>query len=147
MTRRRPGLSVTSMLLSGRNAMLHGFSSPRTRTDTRIFCPSPVAYSTGPAGKAFPASPVGATGMPFVNGTFCCPISDAPVAIRARINSEANQTDFDKCRLLTAQPPSRQSVYYDRRRNRRADAETEELKMSACPRAFLREGALRPLRT
>src|SRR5215831_20602919 len=50
MMRNLPGRSVTSMLASGRKAMLHGCERPFVTTDTRIRVPfSYVSYVHGPS--------------------------------------------------------------------------------------------------
>ena len=86
MTRSRPGRSVTSATLSGRNAIVHGFSSPVANAVTRMRMPSPVSNSIGSLGSGRFASPVGATGMPIgVIGIFCWPNAACdPTATRPR---------------------------------------------------------------
>ncbi len=56
--RRRPGRSVTRMAPSGRNAMLHGWTSPLV-TNNRIWCWMPVSRTIGPSGRGGDGQTIG----------------------------------------------------------------------------------------
>ena len=97
ITRSLPMRSVTSIVPSGRNAMLHGFSSPRATADTRTRMPSAVSSTTGSAGSGLPERPSGATGMPPWNGTDCWPAPRChpTMTTSATVSGAINHPSFD----------------------------------------------------
>ena len=90
----RPGGGAAGVIAGVALLLLFSFGVAWMWTALGLVLRSPSAVSNviGRFGNFFPASPVGATGMPFWNGTFCC--AEPPTATSSDAMPSSKKRDM-----------------------------------------------------